>query len=68
MKSTSNFKHFEKKDDSHSLAISKLLTAKHVVRWLSNKRSFSTLFDSQHDKGFQLLLKSARQHFYNICF
>ena len=44
----------------------KLRTAKDVVRELSKKPRFRTLFDSQHTKVYQTWLKSARQHFYHI--
>ena len=42
----------------------KLQTVKEFVRSLSRKRRFRTPFDSQHIKGFQTLVKSARERFY----
>ena len=44
----------------------KLQTVKDLVRQLSKKRRLRTSFDSQHVKGFQTLVKSAWQHFYDI--
>ena len=37
LKSSLNFEHFEKKDDSHSWCISKLHTHKNLVRWMPKK-------------------------------
>ena len=44
----------------------KLHTVKDLVRPLSKKRSFRILFDSQHVKGYQTLLKSSWEHFYHF--
>ena len=59
LKSTSDFKHFEKKDDPHRLCFSEKQTAKGVVRQMSKKPCFRTPFESQHVKGSQMLAKSA---------
>ena len=59
LESTSNFKHFGKKDDRHSYFISKLETVKDFVTPLSKKHTFRALFYSQHVRGSQTLVKSA---------
>ena len=41
-----------------ALLLPKLQTVKGLVRPLSKKRSLRTLFESQHLKGFQTLMKS----------
>ena len=41
----------------------KLQTVKDLVRPLSKKRRFRTLFDSQHVQGFETLMKSSLEHF-----
>ena len=64
MKSTLNSEYFEKKDQSHSLSITKLLTAKLVATEMSKRPSFMQRFGSQHGNGYQTLLRSARNHFY----
>ena len=43
-----------------------LKTAKDVVRQMSKKDRFGTLFDSQDGKGSEKLLKSAWEQFYHI--
>ena len=43
----------------------KLQTVKDVVGWISKKPRFRTLFDSQHVKESQTLVKSAWQYFYH---
>ena len=43
-----------------------LWTAKDVFRQISEKPSLRTSFSSQHVKGSQTLLKSARKNFYHI--
>ena len=47
-------------------AFPKLLTVKYVVRQMHKNPRFRTLFNSQHNKGSQTLLKSAREHFNQI--
>ena len=44
----------------------KLRTARDVVRQMSKKALFRTIFDSQDVKGTQAPVKSAWQHFYHI--
>ena len=43
-----------------------LPTAKYVVRYLSQNPQFRTLFNSQHGKRSQILLKSEQRHFYQL--
>ena len=45
---------------------SKLQTAKHVVRQMSKKSRFSSLFNKQHATRSQTLLKSEDQHLSHI--
>ena len=56
---TSNFKHFEKKDDHHCSLVRKLKTVKDLVRPLFKKHRFTNSFQNQHVKGSQSLVKSA---------
>ena len=49
-----------------ALLLPKLRTVKGLVRPLSKKRSLRTLFESQHLKGSQTLMKSVWEHFYQI--
>ena len=44
----------------------KLRTSKNVVRYLSKKSRFKGLFDRQHGKRVQILLRSEPQHRYHI--
>ena len=44
----------------------KLRTPKNVVRYLSEKSRFKGLFDRQHGKRVQTLLRSESQHRYHI--
>ena len=44
----------------------KLRTPKNVVRYLSKKSRFKGLFDRQHGKCVQTLLRSESQHRYRI--
>ena len=44
----------------------KLSTPKNVVRYLSKKSRFKGLFDRQHGKRVQTLLRSEPQHRYHI--
>ena len=43
-----------------------LRTPKKVVRYMSKKSLFKGLFDRQHGKRVQTLLRSDRQHRYHI--
>ena len=65
-KSILNFGHFESKDDSHSFFFSEITESEIMVREISKKSCFTRLFDKQHGKGAQALLKSASQHLYHI--
>ena len=44
----------------------KLQAVKDMVRLLSKKHCFRTLLHSQHVKGSQTLVKSAREHFHDV--
>ena len=44
----------------------KLATVQRLVTPLTIQRRLKTLFDSQHVKGFQTLVKSSWEHFYHI--
>ena len=44
----------------------KLCTPKNVDRYLSKKSRFKGLFDKQHSKRVQKLLRSGSQHLYHI--
>ena len=44
----------------------KLQTVKDLVRPLFKKHRFRTPLDSQHVKGSQTFVKSAREHFHHI--
>ena len=64
---TSNFEHFEKKKMIVIAALlRKLHTAKELVRPLFKEHRFSNLFECQHLKGSQTILKSASEDFYKI--
>ena len=64
MKSTLNSEYFEQKDQSHSLSITELLTAKLVATEMSKRPSFMQRFGSQHGNGSPTLLRSAGNNFY----
>ena len=59
LKFTLNVKFFLKKDDPHCLCVSKVQTAKALVRPMSKKRLFRTPVKSQHVKGSQTHVKAA---------
>ena len=59
LESKSNFKHFEKEMILIATSFRKLQSVKDLVRPLSKKHRLRTPFDSQHVKGYQILLKSA---------
>ena len=63
LKSTSNFKHFEKKMVVTTTLFQKLATVKDLIRPLSKKHRFRTPFDSQHVKYH---VKSQWKHFHHI--
>ena len=44
----------------------KLRTPKNVVRYMSKKSRLKELFDTQHSKRVQTLLRSEPQHRYHI--
>ena len=58
LESMSNLKHFETKMIVTAIFFWKLQTVKDLLRPLSKKYNFRTLFDSQHVKAFQTLVKS----------
>ena len=66
LKSASNCKHFEKKMTLITYVFLKLQTVKDMVREMFKPPRFRALFDSQHLKAPQTLMKSAWQHFYYI--
>ena len=66
LKSSSNFKHFEKKMILIACLFPNWQTVKDLVGPMSKTRHFRTPFDSQHVKGYQTLAKSAWQNFYHI--
>ena len=44
----------------------KLRTPEKVPRYMSNKSHFKGLFDRQHGKLVQTVLRSGQKHFYHI--
>ena len=66
MESSSNSKHFPKKDDRDSLSIFEIKDCQNLGGPICKKRRFRTSFGSQHLKGFQTLVKSAWERFYHI--
>ena len=44
----------------------KLRTLENVARYMSNKSRFKELFDRQHGKRVQTVLRSGQKHFYHI--
>ena len=44
----------------------KLRTPENVARYMSKKSNFQGLFDRQHRKRIQTLLRSVQQHSYHI--
>ena len=66
MESSSNFKHFRKKDDRDSECISEITDCQNFGRPLCKKHCFRTSFGSQYVKGSQRLVNSAWDHFYHI--
>ena len=61
-----NFKHFEKKDNPHSICSSEIKDSEYVARKISKNFSFSGPFNKQHGKRAQALLKSASQQLYDF--
>ena len=66
LESTLNFGHFPKKMTLIAYVFPKLQTANNVVREVSKKSRFTGPFDKVHGKRSQRLLKSSRQHLYQI--
>ena len=66
LKSTLNFKYFEKKDVPQTFSISEITDCENVVTQMSQKSCLTGPFDKQHGKCCQALLKSASQHLYHI--
>ena len=44
----------------------KLRTPENMARYMSNKSRFKGLFDRQHGKRVQTVLRSGKKHFYHI--
>ena len=59
LESISSFKHYKKKMIAMAPLLWKLQALKDLVRPLSKKQCFTTLFDSQHVKECQTVVKSA---------
>ena len=57
---------FKKKSTFITDLFAKLRTPKNVVRYMSKKSRFKGLFDRQHGKRVQTLLRSEPQHRYHI--
>ena len=66
LKSRFNFKYCAQKDDPHRSSIFENTDSKNVVREMYKKSRLRGLFDKQHGKRAQALLKSASQHLYHI--
>ena len=63
LKSKSKFERFGKKMTLRVYLFPKLQTVKDMIRKMSKKLRFRTLFDNQLAKGSQAVLKSSRHHF-----
>ena len=63
LNSASNCQHFERKMTLIDYIFPKLQTVKDMFRQIFEKPRFRALFDSQHLKAFQTLMKSAWRHF-----
>ena len=61
-KFTLNFENFQKKDDPHSFFISEIMHSR-KRGWIYVRK---VLFQRQHGKRVQTLLRSERQHRYHI--
>ena len=59
MKSKSNFKQFEKKEDCHSICISEITECQRLGQTWSKKQCLRTSFESQHVKASETIVKSA---------
>ena len=66
MECPSNFDHFQKTKIVIANVFPKLMTVQGLVTPLTIQRRLKTLFDSQHVKRFQTLVKSSREPFYDI--
>ena len=59
LESTSNFKHFEKKEDRHRYFISDITDCQRLGKTNHKKHRFRAPFDIQDVKGYQTFAKSA---------
>ena len=66
MEFPSNLEHFQKKKIVIANVFLKLATVQGFVTRLTFQRRVKTSFDSQHVNRFQILAKSAWEHFYDI--
>ena len=66
LKSSLNFKHFNKKDDPHRFCISEITDSKSEVRQMCKKCRFRGTNNKQHGQRAIILLKSASQQFHHI--
>ena len=66
LKSTLNFEDLRKKMTFIAFLFPKLRTPKNLVRYMSKKSRFKGLFDRQHGKRVQTLLRSEPEHRYHI--
>ena len=66
LKSSLNFEHFQKKDDSHSWGISEITDSEKHGYIKSKKYRFKGSFGKQHGKRAQTLLKFAWQQLYRF--
>ena len=67
LKSTLNFKQFQKKCIPHTWCLSEITDSKSVVKWMSKKSHFRVPFKKQHSKGDKTLLKPGPHHLYHTC-
>ena len=66
LKSSLNFIHFEKEDDSQRFCLFEITESKKVVRKMSKKYRFRGPLNMEHGKLAQAMLKSASQHLYQL--
>ena len=66
LKSILNFKYFKQKYDPHRFCLSEITDSENVVTKMPGKSCLRGLFEKQHGKSPQALLKSASQHLYHI--
>ena len=65
-KFTLNFEHLQKKTTFIADLFPKLRTPKNVLKYMSKESCFKGLFDRQHGKRVQTLLRSEPQHRYHF--